>query len=116
MEDLRVSAKILRNRKVHPSVRLIISPPSQEIYLSMVREGLIDIFVQADAVICPPNCAACAGGHMGILGAGEVCLSSSTLNLKGRMGSPESEICLANSATIAASAIEGKIADPRKFL
>lgn len=116
LEDMRIAAKILRGKRVHPDVRLIVIPTTPEVYLAMAREELIDVFVEAGGVVGPPNCGPCAGGHMGILAAGEVCISSSTLNLKGRMGSPDSQIYLGSAATVAAAAVAGKLVDCRDFL
>jgi 3-isopropylmalate/(R)-2-methylmalate dehydratase large subunit len=116
MEDLRIAAQILKNEKVHPDVRLIITPASQEIYLQALREGLLEIFVQAGGNITSPTCGVCFGGHSGLLAPGEVCISSSNRNFIGRMGSPRAEVYLASPATVAASAIEGRISDPRDRL
>jgi len=113
MEDLRIAAQILKNEKVHSDVRLIITPASQEIYLQAMKEGLLEIFVNAGGSITSPTCGICFGGHSGLLAPGEVCISSSNRNFIGRMGSPKAEIYLASPATVVASAIEGKISDPR---
>jgi 3-isopropylmalate/(R)-2-methylmalate dehydratase large subunit len=116
MEDLRIAAQILKNERVHPDVRLIITPASQEIYLQAMQEGLLEIFVKAGGTITSPTCGICFGGHSGLLAPGEVCISSSNRNFIGRMGSPKAEIYLASPATVVASAIEGKISDPRDRL
>lgn len=116
MEDLRIAAKILKGRKINPNVRMLIFPSSQEIYRNALREGLIEIFLEAGATICNPTCGPCAGMHMGLLASDEVCIATSTLNIKGRMGSPNSKLYLASAATVTASAVEGKISDPRDFL
>ena len=113
MEDLRVAARILRGKKIGRGVRAIVIPASQSIYLESLREGLIETFVQAGAAVGNPNCGPCLGGHMGILAAGEVCVSTSNRNFTGRMGSKEARVYLASPATVAASAIEGSIVDPR---
>lgn len=113
MEDLRIAGRILKDKNVHPEVRMIITPASQEIYLQAMKEGLLEIFVRAGGTVTNPTCGACVGGHLGLLASGEVCISSSNRNFVGRMGSPEAEIYLASPATAAASAIEGMIADPR---
>jgi len=113
MEDLRVAARILRGKKIGRGVRAIVIPASRNIYLESLREGLIETFVQAGAAVGNPNCGPCLGGHMGILAAGEVCLSTSNRNFTGRMGSKEARVYLASPATVAASAIEGRIVDPR---
>jgi len=116
IEDLRIAARILKDEKVHPDVRLIITPASQEIYLQALKEGLMEIFVKAGGAITSPTCGVCFGGHSGLLAPGEVCISSSNRNFVGRMGSPKAEVYLASPATVAASAVEGRISDPRKRL
>jgi methanogen homoaconitase large subunit len=115
MEDLRIAAKILRNRKISSNVRLIITPASKEIYMNALSEGLIEIFLNAGAIFTHSTCGACIGAQMGVLGPEEICISSTNRNFIGRMGDPTSKIYLASPATIAASAIEGKISDPRRF-
>lgn len=116
LEDLRVTAEILKGRKRHPSTRLLISPASKGVYLTALEEGLIEIFIRAGAAIINPGCGACVGVHAGILGNGEVCLATQNRNFKGRMGNPEGFIYLASPAVAAASAVEGAIADPRDYL
>lgn len=113
IEDLRVAAQILKGRSVHPDSRLIITPASTQVAIDAAKEGLIEIFLRAGAVFTNPTCGACNGGHMGLIGAGERCLTSSTRNFKGRMGSKDAEILMASPATVAASAIAGVICDPR---
>lgn len=108
MEDLRAAAQILNGKKVHPSVRLIITPATQEIWLQALHEGLLEVFAESEAVITNPTCGTCIGAH-GLLAKGEVCISSSNRNFAGRMGSVESEIYLASPATVAASAVAGEI-------
>ncbi|MEM3715719.1 MAG: homoaconitase large subunit [Candidatus Bathyarchaeia archaeon] len=116
LEDLEIAARILRGRRVKKGVRMLVTPASSEVYLEALRGGILEVFVRAGAYVCNPTCGACFGGHMGLLAAGEVCVSSSNRNFIGRMGSPEAEIYLASPATVAASAVEGKITDPRRFL
>jgi 3-isopropylmalate/(R)-2-methylmalate dehydratase large subunit len=116
LEDFRMAARILKGRKVHPSVRLIASPASQMIWRDCLKEGIWDIFCEAGALVAHSTCGPCAGSHLGIIGDGEVSISSSNRNFQGRQGSPQSFVYLANPATVAASAIEGYITDPRKFL
>lgn len=113
LEDFRIAAEILQNKKIKKNVRALIIPASQEIYLRAMKEGLLDIFVRAGALVCNPNCGPCYGGHLGLMAAGEACVSSSNRNFIGRMGSPKADIYLASPATVAASAITGTITDPR---
>ena len=112
MEDLREAAKVLKGKRVHNNVRLIILPGTPEIYLQAMQEGLIQIFVEAGGAVSTPTCGPCLGGHMGILAAGERCVATTNRNFVGRMGHPESEVYLANPAVAAASAILGRIAGP----
>jgi len=116
MEDFRMAAKILKGRQVHSDVRLIATPASQMIWQQCLDEGIWDIFAKAEAVVTNSTCGACAGIHLGVMGNGEICISSSNRNFQGRMGSPKSFVYLANPATVAASAITGYITDPRLFL
>lgn len=113
LEDLRIAASILKGRKVARKTRLIITPATQKIALQAQKEGLVEIFVEAGAVFSNPTCGACLGGYMGILGKGERCVATTNRNFVGRMGDRTSEIYLANSAVAAASAVMGKITDPR---
>jgi 3-isopropylmalate/(R)-2-methylmalate dehydratase large subunit len=115
LEDFELAAKFLDGRKVAKNVRLIVTPASQEVYMQALKRGLFEVFMKAGACVCNPTCGACFGGHMGLLTAGEVCVSTSNRNFVGRMGSPEAEIYLASPATVAASAIAGKIIDPAGF-
>lgn len=115
LEDLRLAAGILKGKKVHPRVRLIVTPISQKTYIDALREGLIETFVEAGAVVFSSSCSPCYGG-IGHLLPGESCIATGTLNIPGRMGSTEANIYLGSTPTVAASAIEGKISDPRNFV
>ncbi|MBI4581599.1 MAG: 3-isopropylmalate dehydratase large subunit [Planctomycetes bacterium] len=115
MDQLRVAASILKGRRVHPGVRLLIQPPSLELQLNMASEGLTEIFLRAGAVLNPPGCGMCWGGGS-TLADSDVCLASNTMNNPGRMGSARARIFHANEAIIAASAVEGRITDPRTYL
>lgn len=116
MEDLRMAAKVLKGRKVHKNVRLIIFPGTQEIYLQALKEGLIEIFITAGGAVSTPTCGPCLGGHMGILAAGERAVATTNRNFTGRMGHPESEVYLSNPAVAAASAVLGRIAGPEEVV
>jgi len=116
LEDLRLAARILNGKKVHPQVRCIIIPGSQQVYLDALAEGLIEIFIRAGAVVSTPTCGPCLGGHMGVLADGERCISTTNRNFVGRMGSPKSEVYLANPAVAAASAIMGRITNPKEII
>lgn len=116
IEDLRVAASIVKGKKIAPGLRLIVVPASREVFGKALDEGLISIFNDAGAAVMAPGCGPCVGVHEGALGDGEVCLSTQNRNFEGRMGNPESFIYLASPATAAASAIEGKIADLRRYL
>lgn len=115
-EDLKIAAGIFKGRQVHPDLRCIIIPGSQQVYLRALREGFIETFIEAGAVVSTPTCGPCLGGHMGVLAAGERCLSTTNRNFVGRMGSTTAEIYLAGPAVAAASAIEGRIASPEVFV
>ncbi|SKA82439.1 3-isopropylmalate dehydratase, large subunit [Clostridium sp. USBA 49] len=115
IEDLRTAAKILKGRKVNPNVRVIIFPATQKIYLQAMREGLLEIFVEAGAAVSTPTCGPCLGGHMGILAKGERAVATTNRNFVGRMGHPESEVYLASPAVAAASAVTGKISSPEEL-
>jgi homoaconitase/3-isopropylmalate dehydratase large subunit len=114
-EDLRIAARILDGKRVNDDTRLIVTPASQEVYSECLREGLVEIFMDSGAVVTNPGCGICIGIHMGVLAPGDVCISSSNRNFVGRMGSSQASIFLASPATVAASAITGKITDPRKL-
>jgi len=116
LDDLRLAAKLLRGREIHPDVRCIIIPGSQKVYLDALRENLIEIFVEACAAVSTPTCGPCMGIQMGVLAAGERCLSTTNRNFVGRMGSPKSEVYLASPAVAAASAILGRIASPEEVM
>ncbi|MFE3000791.1 aconitase/3-isopropylmalate dehydratase large subunit family protein [Nocardia sp. NPDC059246] len=113
LEDLRIAAQILRGRTVAPGVRLLVTPASQQVYRDAMRLGYLQDIADAGGVVTNSTCGACFGYHMGVVGPGEVCLTSSTRNFTGRMGSTEAEIYMAAPATVAASAITGYITDPR---
>jgi 3-isopropylmalate/(R)-2-methylmalate dehydratase large subunit len=112
IEDLRVAAAIMKKRKVKAGVRMIVVPATKDVYTQALKEGLIQIFLDADAYVSGPTCGACLGGYMGVLAKGEVAVSSTNRNFIGRMGHPESKVYLANPAVVAASAIMGRITDP----
>jgi 3-isopropylmalate/(R)-2-methylmalate dehydratase large subunit len=114
IEDLRIAAKIMKGRQV--AIRTIVVPSTPEVWKQAADEGLFDVFYAAGCVISAPTCGACLGGFMGVLAQGEKCVSTTNRNFVGRMGSPKSEVYLASPATAAASAITGKLTDPRKYL
>lgn len=113
MEDLRLAAGILKGRRVAKGVRLIVIPASRKVYLQALKEGLIEVFVKSGGMVCNPGCGPCVGAHQGILAPGEVCVSTSNRNFRGRMGCMDAEIYLVSPATAAATAINGAITDPR---
>jgi 3-isopropylmalate/(R)-2-methylmalate dehydratase large subunit len=112
LEDLRIGAEVLSDRRVHPNVRCIVIPGTQQVYLDALREGLIETFIEAGAAVSTPTCGPCLGGHMGVLAAGERAVSTTNRNFRGRMGDPESEVYLAGPAVAAASAVAGRIVHP----
>jgi 3-isopropylmalate/(R)-2-methylmalate dehydratase large subunit len=115
LEDLREAAQILKGRKIHPEVRMIIIPATQKIYMDALKEGLIEIFIEAQAVVSPPTCGPCLGGHMGILAKGERAIATTNRNFIGRMGHPESEVYLSSPAVAAASGVLGRIGIPEEL-
>jgi len=116
LEDLTLVAEVLRGRQVSSKVRFIITPGSQNIYRDAARNGILSVLVDAGAIVTPATCGACGGGHMGLLGPNETCITATTRNFKGRMGDPTAKIYMGSPATVAASAITGVITDPREFL
>ncbi|MDD2233881.1 MAG: 3-isopropylmalate dehydratase large subunit [Desulfitobacteriaceae bacterium] len=116
IEDLRIAAEILREKQVHPEIRLLVFPGTQAIYRQALKEGIIDTMVEAGAAVSTPTCGPCLGGHMGILAKGEKALATTNRNFVGRMGHPESEVYLCNPAVAAASAIRGEIVHPKEVL
>jgi 3-isopropylmalate/(R)-2-methylmalate dehydratase large subunit len=115
-DDLRVAAKILKGKKIAPSLRLIVIPATQEIYRQAIKEGLVEIFLSAGAVISPPTCGPCLGGHMGVLAEGERALATTNRNFRGRMGHAQSEVYLSNPAVAAASSLKGRICHPEEVM
>ena len=115
LDDLRVAASILKGKKINSSVRCIILPGTQEIYLQAIKEGLVEIFINAGAAFSTPTCGPCLGGHMGVLASGEKAVSTTNRNFVGRMGHVKSEVYLSNPAVAAASAVAGKIISPEEL-
>ena len=109
LEDLRVGAALLKGRKVHPHVRFLVVPASNEVYRDAMAEGLLDVFMEAGAIVMNANCSVCWGSCQGVIGDGEVLISTGTRNFKGRAGSPTGQVYLASAATVTASAIAGEI-------
>lgn len=116
LEDMRMAAKVMKGQKVHSSVRMIVIPATQQVYMDMIKEGIMEIFIESGAAVSTPTCGPCLGGHMGILAKGEKAVSTTNRNFVGRMGHTESEIYLANPAVAAASAVKGRIAHPEEVL
>jgi 3-isopropylmalate/(R)-2-methylmalate dehydratase large subunit len=115
LDDLRTAARVLKGKKRAPFVRLIIIPATQEIYRQAMKEGLLEIFLDARAVISTPTCGPCLGGYMGVLGKGERAVTTTNRNFVGRMGHPESEVYLAGAAVAAASAVLGRLGSPEEI-
>ena len=116
IKDLREAAQILKGNKVHRDVRLIVIPGTQDIYRQAIREGLIEIFIDAGGVVSTPTCGPCLGGHMGVLARGESALATTNRNFVGRMGHPKSEVYLSGPPVAAASAVKGRIIHPEEVL
>jgi 3-isopropylmalate/(R)-2-methylmalate dehydratase large subunit len=115
LEDLKIATEVMNGRKIHPDVRMLVLPASSEVFREALSQGILQKLVESGATICPPCCGPCMGAHMGLLASGEVCISSTNRNFKGRMGSADSMLYLASPATVAASAVRGKISDCRDF-
>ena len=116
LSDLKEAYEILKDKKINDNIRLLILPASREIYKQAMNLGYIEAFIDAGAIICNPGCGPCLGGHMGVLSEGEVCISTTNRNFKGRMGDPKSSVYLSNSKVVAASAIEGVITNPKDLM
>jgi len=116
LEDLEIAAKMIQGRKRAAGVKLLVAPASQRIFSQALKKGLLKVFIESGAIILPPGCGPCVGTHQGVPADGEVVISTANRNFKGRMGNPNSFIYLASPATVVASAIRGKITDPRKFI
>jgi len=116
LEDFQIAAGILKGRKVHPGTRLIVTPGSRTVYLQGMADGTLPTLIEAGGVVTGPGCGACVGVHEGVLADGEVCAATQNRNFKGRMGNPNSFLYLVSPATAAATAVTGKLTDPREFL
>ena len=116
IEDLRTASEILKGKRVHKDIRLIIIPATEKVYLQALREGLIETFVTAGGIVSPPTCGPCLGGHMGVLAKGERALATTNRNFIGRMGHPKSEVYLSSPAVAASSAVTGMITHPREVI
>jgi 3-isopropylmalate/(R)-2-methylmalate dehydratase large subunit len=116
IDDLETVARMLKGRKVHKNTRCIVTPASVRVYEEAIRRGYVEVYLESGAIFTNATCGACVGTHLGALGENEICISSSSRNFVGRMGALSSKIYLASPATVTASAIEGKITDPRRFL
>lgn len=115
IEDLREAAMVIKGRKVHRDVRMVVFPATQKIYAQAIKEGLVEIFIEADVAVSTPTCGPCLGGHMGVLAKGEKAIATTNRNFVGRMGHPESEVYLSNPAVAAASAVLGRIGTPKEL-
>lgn len=116
IDDFKAAAKVLKGRRVHQGVKMIVAPSSRQVYLEALKTGLVDIFIKSGAVIVAPGCGPCVGTHNGVPSDGEKVISTANRNFKGRMGNPSAFIYLASPATVAASAVKGCISDPRVYL
>lgn len=116
LEDLKTAAGILKEKNVAESVRLIVIPASYEIFIEALKEGIVETILRAGGIVESPTCGPCVGGHLGVLGSGEVAIATVSRNFVGRMGSPKSKVYIASPATVAASALNGRISDPRKSI
>ena len=116
LDDLELAAQVVAGRRVASGVRFIVTPASQRVYRDALKSGALEKLADAGAMIAPPTCGACGGGHMGVIGPDEVCITATTRNFKGRMGDPSARIFMGSPATVAASAVTGVITDPREFL
>jgi homoaconitate hydratase family protein len=115
-EDFQAAARIIEGRQIHDRVRLLVVPASRKVYSQVLKDGSLSVLAEAGAIVLNPGCGPCFGGHSGLMAPGEKCISSTNRNFKGRMGSDQAEIYLASPATVAASALTGRITDPRKFM
>ena len=116
IDDLELAAEVVRGKRVASGVRFIVTPASQRVYREALKSGALEKLADAGAMIAPPTCGACGGGHMGVIGPDETCITATTRNFKGRMGDPSSKVFMGSPATVAASALTGYITDPREFL